>query len=159
MKSIILTLGLHSVKNRGENYIPPAYEDTPYTEGFGEDGDDDFINTKRFRKYRKTSKKKKIDESYWILSPKSSNALNAQFKRVNEVQLHSDQGYEAGEAVRLSSEYGEYDFIVKHNDDIRLNSVVITSNTLGLNTLTPSIVSDEGENACYQEVKVTIEKV
>ena len=75
------------------------------------------------------------------------------------MQLHSEQGYEEGETVRLSSENGKYDFIVKHNDDIRSDSVVITSNTLGLNTLTPSIVSDQGENACYQEVKVTIERV
>ena len=160
---------LTQCKKQGEHYISPAYEETPYDEGFGEDGDDefefiedyddDFINTKRFRKYRKTSKNKKIDETYWLLSPKSSKALNTQFKRENEVQLHSDQGYEEGETVRLSSEYGEYDFIVKHNDDIRSDSVVITSNTLGLNTLTPSIVSDEGENACYQEVKVTIERV
>jgi anaerobic selenocysteine-containing dehydrogenase len=160
---------LTQCKKQGEHYISPAYEETPYDEGFGEDGDDefefiedyddDFINTKRFRKYRKTSKNKKIDETYWLLSPKSSKALNTQFKRANEVQLHSDQGYEEGETVRLSSEYGEYDFIVKHNDDIRSDSVVITSNTLGLNTLTPSIVSDAGENACYQEVKVTIERV
>ncbi|MCO4844913.1 MAG: molybdopterin-dependent oxidoreductase [Sulfurovum sp.] len=160
---------LTQCKKQGEHYISPAYEETPYADGFGEDGDDefefiedyddDFINTKRFRKYRKTSKNKKIDESYWILSPKSSKALNTQFKRANEVQLHSVQGYEEGETVRLSSEYGEHDFIVKHNDDIRLDSVVITSNSLGLNTLTPSIISDEGENACYQEVKVTIEKL
>lgn len=160
---------LTQCKKQGEHYISPAYEETPYDEGFGEDGDDefefiedyddDFTNTKRFRKYRKTSKNKKIDETYWLLSPKSSKALNTQFKRGNEVQLHSEQGYEEEETVRLSSEYGEYDFIVKHNDDIRSDSVVITSNTLGLNTLTPSIVSDEGENACYQEVKVTIERV
>jgi hypothetical protein len=37
--------------------------------------------------------------------------------------------------------------------------VVVTSNTFGVNTLTPSIVSEEGESACYQEVKVTIEKL
>jgi len=160
---------LTQCKKQGEHYISPAYEETPYSEGFGEDGDDefefiedyddDFINTKRFRKYHKISKNKKIDETYWLLSPKSSKSLNTQFKRGNQVQLHSEQGYEEGETIRLSSEYGEYDFIVKHNDDIRSDSVVITSNTLGLNTLTPSIVSNEGENACYQEVKVTIESV
>ena len=160
---------LTQCKKQGEHYISPAYEETPYDEGFGEDGDDefefiedyddDFINTKRFSKYHKISKNKKIDETYWLLSPKSSKSLNTQFKRGNQVQLHSEQGYEEGETIRLSSEYGEYDFIVKHNDDIRSDSVVITSNTLGLNTLTPSIVSNEGENACYQEVKVTIESV
>lgn len=160
---------LTQCKQQGDQYISPAYEEMPYAGGFGQDGNDefefkedyydDFINTKLFRKYRKSSKNKKIDETYWLLSPKSSKALNTQFKRGNEVQLHSTQGYEEGETVRLSSEYGEHDFTVKNNDDIRFDSVVITSNTLGLNTLTPSIVSDEGENACYQEVKVTIERI
>lgn len=168
-ESYYINAWLTQCKQQGDQYISPAYEETPYADGFGESGDDEFefiedydddlINTKRFRKYRKIGKNKKIDDAYWLLSLKASKALNTQFKRGNEVQLHSEQGYEKGETVRLSSEYGEHDFIVKHNDDIRLDSVVITNNTLGLNTLTPSIVSDEGENACYQEVKVTIERV
>jgi predicted molibdopterin-dependent oxidoreductase YjgC len=160
---------LTQCKKQGDQYISPAYEACPYEEGFGKDGDDefefieeyddDFVNTKRFTKYRKTSTNKKVDETYWLLSPKSSKALNTQFRREDKVQVHPEAGYTEGEKVRLSSEYGEHDFIVKHNEDIRLGSVVITSNTLGLNTLTPSIVSEEGESACYQEVKVTIEKV
>ena len=160
---------LTQCKKQGDQYISPAYEACPYEEGFGKDGDDefefieeyddDFVNTKRFTKYRKTSTNKKVDETYWLLSPKSSKALNTQFRREDKVQVHPEAGYTEGEKVRLSSEYGEHDFIVKHNEDIRLGSVVITSNTLGLNTLTPSIVSEEGESACYQEVKVTIEKL
>ncbi len=160
---------LTQCKKQGEQYISPAYEECPYEEGFGQDGDDefefiedyddDFINTKRFRKYRKTSQNKKIDETYWLLSPKSNKALNTQFQREDKVQIHPEAGYTEGERVRLSSEYGKHDFIVKYNEDIHLGSVVITSNTFGLNVLTPSIVSEEGESACYQEVKVTIEKL
>ena len=45
------------------------------------------------------------------------------------------------------------------NEDLLTNCVVVTNNTLGLNTLTPSIISEKGGNACYQEAKVTIEKV
>ncbi|MCW8821866.1 MAG: molybdopterin-dependent oxidoreductase [Sulfurovum sp.] len=160
---------LTQCKKQGEQHISPAYEACPYEEGFGEDGDDEFefiedyddnfVNTKRFTKYRKTSTNKKVDETYWLLSPKSRKALNTQFRREDKVQVHPEAGYTEGERVRLSSAYGEHDFIVKHNEDIRLGSVVITSNTLGLNTLTPPIISEEGESACYQEVKVTIEKL
>lgn len=160
---------LTQCKKKGEQYLSPAYEEIPYEDGFGEDGDDefefiddyadDFINTKRFTKVRTSKKNTVEDERFWLLSPKTNQALNTQFKRDDKVQVHPEAGYTEGERVRLSSEYGEYDFIVKHNEDIRLGSVVITSNTLGLNTLTPSIVSEEGESACYQEVKVTIEKL
>ncbi len=160
---------LTQCKKNGEQYISPAYEEIPYEDGFGKDGGDEFefiddyadafINTKRFTKVRTSKKNTVEDERFWLLSPKTNKALNTQFKRDDKVQIHPEAGYAEGERVRLSSEYGEHDFIVKHNEDIRLGSVVITSNTLGLNTLTPSIVSEEGESACYQEVKVTIEKL
>ncbi len=156
-------------KKQGEQYISPAYEEIPYEDGFGEDSDDefefiedyndDFINTKRFTKIR-TSKKNKIeDERFWLLSPKTNKALNTQFQRDNKVQIHPDTGYVEGEKVLLSSENGDLELEVVLNVNLRLNCVVVTSNTLGLNILTPSLLSDEGESACYQEVKVTIETV
>lgn len=155
-------------KDEEGNLLSPAYEELPYEEGFGEEGgeefvfideyDDDFINTKRFRKYRKESKNKPKDETFWLLSPKSSKALNTQFARSNKVELHPELGYIEGQKVILSSEYGSHEFIVSLNEDVRSDCVLITNNTFGLNKLTPSIVSEEGENACYQEVKVIINK-
>jgi predicted molibdopterin-dependent oxidoreductase YjgC len=75
------------------------------------------------------------------------------------VYLHSSLGYEEGSKVKIVSEYGEVVLDVVVNDDVRHNCLVVPSNTVGVNKLTPSIVSNEGENACYQEVKVTLEKV
>ena len=150
-------------------YCSPAHVDLPYEEGFGEEGDDefefiedyddDFINTKRFTKVRTSKKNKTEDERFWLLSPKSAKSLNTQFFRDNRVQMHSDTGFEEGQTVRVSSEHGEYEFVVHLNDDLRHNCVVITNNTLGVNYLTPSIVSEEGDNACYQEVKVTVHRI
>ncbi|MEA3434701.1 MAG: molybdopterin-dependent oxidoreductase [Campylobacterota bacterium] len=160
---------LTQCKKQGEQYISPAYEEIPYEDGFGEEGDDefefieeyddDFINTKRFTKIRTSKKNKVEDERFWLLSPKTNKALNTQFKRDNKVQIHPDSGYTEGDKVLLSSDNGELELEVVLNEDLRFNAVVVTSNTLGINMLTPAIVSDEGENACYQEVKVTIEKV
>lgn len=160
---------LTQCKKQGEQYISPGYEEIPYADGFGEDGDDefefiedyadDFINTKRFTKVRTSKKNKVSDEKFWLLSPKSNKALNTQFKRDNKVQIHPECGYSEGEKVLLCSDFGELELEVILNEDIRSNCVVVTNNTLGLNTLTPSMVSNEGESACYQEVKVTIEKL
>jgi anaerobic selenocysteine-containing dehydrogenase len=160
---------LTQCKKQGEQYLSPAYEEIPYADGFGEDGDDefefiedyadDFINTKRFTKVRTSKKNKVEDERFWLLSPKTNKALNTQFNRDNKVQIHPDTGYEKGDKVLLISEFGELELEVVLNEDLRSNCLVVTSNTLGLNILTPSMVSDEGESACYQEVKVTIEKL
>jgi len=156
-------------KKQGEQYISPAYEEIPYEEGFGKDGDDefefiedyedDFINTKRFTKVRTSKKNKVEDERFWLLSPKTNKALNTQFKRDNKVQMHPDTGYVEGEKVLLTSDFGVLELEVVLSEDLQENCLLITNNTLGLNMLTPSIVSDEGENACYQEVKVVVEKV
>ncbi|MCB4760635.1 MAG: molybdopterin-dependent oxidoreductase, partial [Sulfurovum sp.] len=150
-------------------YIAPGYTPCPYEEGFGEeeddkfefidDYDDHFIDTKRFRRYRKQRKNNSNDTTFWLLSPKSAKSLNTQFVRDNRVQLHSKIGYKEGEEVKLASEYGEQIFIVHTNDNIKPNCAVVTSNTIGVNFLTPSILSDEGESACYQEIKVSIEKI
>jgi len=150
-------------------YISPAYQEIPYEYGFGEDGDDrfefieefddEFINTKRFRKYRKPSTKKPKEETFWLITPKSNKALNTQFVRNNTVELHPNLGYSEGDRVKVGSKYGSYEFIVKVNEDVRVDCVVIKSNTIGVNYLTPNIVSEEGESACYQEVKVKIESI
>jgi len=146
----------------------PAHCDVPYEEGFGEeedeafefvdDYDDDFMNVKRFTKYRKTSKHKQPDETFWLLSPKSPKSLNTQFVRDNRVRLHPSSGFQEGEEVRVTSDHGSHTFVVTLDDDVRPNCAVITNNTVGVNFLTPAILSEEGDNACYQEVKVRIEK-
>jgi len=134
------------------HYISPAYEERPYVKGFGEDGDDLF----EFIKVYDDDFIK--DEKLWLLSPKTNKALNTQFKRDNKVKLHPSLGYAEGEMVRITSDYGTIDLEVVLNEDLLFNCVVVTSNTLGLNVLTPAMVSDEGENACYQDVQITLEK-
>jgi len=168
-ESYYIDAWMDQCSKEGEYHVSAGYKALPYTEGFGEEGDDefefieeyddDFINTKRFRKYRKTSKNKKEEVTFWLLSPKSNKSLNTQFVREDKVQLHPESGYSEGERVMISSEHGEYEFVVKLNEDLRLDCVVITSNTVGVNYLTPAILSEEGNNACYQEVKVEIEKL
>ena len=162
-----LDLWLEQCTKEGDYYLSPAYQEIPYIDGFGEDGEeefifsdefgDDFIKTKQFTRARKRSKKEKIIEDYWLLSPKGNKSLNTQFKRDNQIVINPLIGFKDGEEVKVYSEYGEHNFIVKNSEEMRIDSVIITSNTIGVNFLTPSIISDEGDSACYQEVKVKIE--
>jgi anaerobic selenocysteine-containing dehydrogenase len=149
--------------------ISPAYEEIPYAEGFGEDGDDefefiedyddDFVNTKSLTKVRTSKKNRLTDERLWLISPKSNKSLNTQFRRSEIVTLHPNLGYKAGDKVALVTENGSLVLEVALSEDIRENCVLITNNTKGLNKLTPSLVSNEGESACYQEIKVEIKTV
>ncbi|SFV61071.1 Anaerobic dehydrogenases, typically selenocysteine-containing [hydrothermal vent metagenome] len=160
---------LEQCEEENNQYISPAYEAIPYVEGFGEEGgdeftfieeyDDEFINTKSLKKVRTSKQNEVTDNRLWLLTPKSNKSLNTQFQRETSVSLHPALGYENGEKVRIVSNYGEVVLDVVLSKDVRENCIVITSNTLGVNKLTPSIVSNEGENACYQEVKVSLESV
>ncbi len=161
-----LDFWLNQCEKIGDYYRSPAYQEIPYAEGFGEDGedefefieeyDDDFIKTKQFTRARKKSKKEHIISEYWLLSPKASKALNTQFKRDNQAILHPNLGFKDGDSITLCSAYGKYDFIVKNSEEMREDAIVVYANTLGVNFLTPDIISEEGESACYQEVKVSI---
>ena len=161
---------LEQCKKDGQYYIAPSYQEVPYKDGFGEDGDeeyefiddfdDDFENIRRFRKARKLkeNKESKIEE-FWLITPKSPHSLNTQFKQNDEVYIHPNFGFKDGQKITIYSEYGEVELKVKNSIDLREDSLMIYSGTKGVNNLTPSIISEEGEGACYQEVKLKIKEL
>jgi len=148
-------------------YRSPAYQSNPYSDGFGEDGgeefvfveefDDDFEKLKHLTKYRKLSDKKRELEDFWLISPKANHSLNTQFRRDDRVFVHPDLGFAEGASVLVSSKYGSCQLRVANSGDLRPDCLLIPANTLGVNRLTPAMESQEGENACYQEVKVRVE--
>jgi hypothetical protein len=149
-------------------YLSPAYQEIPYRDGFGDEDDefefiddfyDDFETSKRLTKVCKSSKKEKSITEYWLITPKAKNALNTQFKRDNKITLHPSLGFIDGEEIIASSEYGEHRFIVKNSTSMRDDVALIYANSVGVNYLTPSILSEEGDNACYQEVKIKIDRI
>ncbi|MCK4442412.1 MAG: molybdopterin-dependent oxidoreductase, partial [Sulfurovaceae bacterium] len=153
--------------NKKEDYlISPAYQAIPYQTGFEDDEFefiddfyDDFENNKRLRRARKKSKKEIVITEYWLVTPKSNHSLNTQFKRDNIIIIHPSLEFREGEKVKVYSIWGEYEFIVKHSKSMRIDTVLISANTIGVNFLTPNILSEEGNSACYQEVKVKLYKV
>jgi anaerobic selenocysteine-containing dehydrogenase len=164
-----LEMWLSQCTQREGYYLSPAYEPHPYANGFGEEGeemftfieeyDDDFINTKRFKRHRKERQKESEVKAFWLLSPKSSKSLNTQFHRSDTIELSSWLGYKENQRVSVTSPYGSVTLCVKLNDDIRDDCVVVRSSVKGLNRLTPDILSEEGESACFQEVKVELSLV
>ncbi|MCH9740408.1 MAG: molybdopterin-dependent oxidoreductase [Epsilonproteobacteria bacterium] len=161
-----LNLWLEQCEMVNGYYRSPAYQAIPYKDGFGEDGDeeftfieehyDDFESNKRLTKVRKKSKKEEVITEYWLVTPKANNALNTQFKRDNQITIHSSLGFADGETIIAYSDWGEHEFVVKCSNSMRNDTVLIYANAKGVNYLTPNMLSDEGDNACYQEVKIKI---
>jgi len=137
--------------------VSPAYEELPYSQGFGMYGDEafKFIKTEHLQR---DPKKSLEDKRFWLVTPKSLGTINTQFKRDNKIKLNPSLGYRNGEKVKASSDHGEYIFEVECSEDLRDDTALISSNTVGVNFLTPSIISEEGKSACYQEVRISIIK-
>jgi len=156
---------LGQCKEEDGYYLSPAYQEIPYEDGFDdefefiEDFYDDFENTKRLTRIQKRQKKDKPITEYWLVTPKAKNSLNTQFTRDNKITLHPSLGFADGEEIEASTTYGKNKFIVKNCNFMRIDTVLIYANTIGVNSLTPNILSEEGNNACYQEVKVTLKYI
>jgi anaerobic selenocysteine-containing dehydrogenase len=149
--------GAYQVKGR---------EEIPYVDGFDTD-DKEFLfleeieidrGANKIVLTKNRDKKKKTSDELFLISSKSPKSLNSQFKRETGVYLHSELGYEEGQLITLQSSSGSVSLVVKHNDDLRKDCVLIYSGTEGVNNLTSSVHSYEGKCAVYQENKVRIKQ-
>lgn len=151
-----------------QKYILPGYRELPYSDGFGEDGGeefefiddfyDDFENIKALRRFRK--KVKQDDQLFWLLTPKTSKTLNTQFNTLEKlIYLPHSSGFTNGESVLVSSLWGELVLKVAIDKSLREDTAVIFVGTPDVNLLTPPIRSSEGDMACYGDVKVEIKRV
>ena len=140
-------------------------EEIPYKKGFDtDDGEFVFLDeveidrvANRIVLTKNRDKKRKESSEFYLLTPKSTTSLNSQFKREESLYIHSDMGYEEGQSVLVSSSVGTVSLRVKHYDALRRDTVLIYSGTQGVNNLTSSQPSWQGNSAAYQEEKVTIE--
>ncbi len=156
---------LNQAIKRDNLYISPAFEEIPYKNGFGIDGGDefefnddfydDFEDIKALQKFRKKVKIKNND--FYLLTPKSKDTLNTQFKLRQEfVYLNPELEYEDNEKVTIKSNFGELSLKVKNDEKVRKDCVVIYMGTKNLNKLTDFKCSSEGDMACYGDIKVEI---
>ncbi len=98
------------------------------------------------------------DTKLFLITCKSAKSLNSQFQRDHYVYLHPELGFEEGEHVKVSSEIGDVVLEVKHDTRLRKDCVLIHSGVHGVNNLTPSYVSYEGNSAVYQDKKVEVKR-
>ena len=132
-----------------------SYKDTPYKERFYTD--DSF-----FHFIDEFEEDEEEEEGRFLLTLKDKSSLNSQFinlntKVANCIYLPKDIGFDEGDRVKASSDYGEFEFEVKIDERLRQDCILLYSGNKGVNYLTPSKISQEGKNAIYQDVKVRLE--
>lgn len=98
-----------------------------------------------------------LENDLFLLTPKSANSLNSQFRRESKVYVHPEAGFAAGERLRVTSPEGSLELEVAHDERLRKDCVLIYSGTPGVNNLTSAKLSYEGKNAAYQENKIKVE--
>jgi len=127
------------------------YPKIPYQERFE-------TEDKKFHFLENVDLNKGKSQGFHLITSKSPRSLNSQFKREEYAFLNPDCGFTEEENVWISSEYGKVQLPIRFDERLRSDCILIYSGTPGVNHLTPSILSDEGESAVYQENQVKVEK-
>ena len=138
------------VSKNGVNYrknIP----DNPYENGFE-------TRSGKFEFPMSLDFGSKDEEGLFLLTPKSARSLNSQFHRSSSIYLHPKCGFQEGEMVRIMSQTGSIHLSVCFDERLRNDCALIYAGTPGVNNLTPSLLSYEGDSAVYQENKIKVEK-
>ncbi len=126
-------------------------EEIPYINGFD-------TKDKEFIFLDELNSKVDEDTGMHLITCKSQGSLNSQFNREESVYLHSSLGFDDGEVITISSINGSVKLKVKHNDDLRVDCVLIYSGTKGVNNLTSSKHALSTKSAIFQENKVEIRR-
>jgi anaerobic selenocysteine-containing dehydrogenase len=101
----------------------------------------------------------KEQKGFWLISSKYKYSINSQFNRAKSIRVPTSLGLNNGDMVKVTSPYGQLVVDVMNDDRLRDDCILIYSGTKGVNNLTPSIKSDDGNGACFGEVKVRVEKL
>ena len=101
--------------------------------------------------------KEKNDDNFYYITGKSKNSLNSQFAKDDFVYLHSSTNFKNDDVVRISSKYGNANFKVRIDDNIKSNCAFFFTGNKYANYLTPAQEDDASHSAIFQEVLVQIE--
>ena len=140
-----------AVQKMDGSWYVEGREENPYTDGFDTD-------TKEFIFLDGLDSKIDEDDSMYLITCKSQKSLNSQFRREEYVYLHSSLGFTEDELITIRSVNGSVQLKVRHNDDLRSDTVLIYSGTKGVNNLTTSKHALSAKSAIFQENKVEISR-
>ncbi len=99
----------------------------------------------------------KDKNQFYLLFRKRKENLNSQFTYDNYLYLNSNCGFKEGDEVKASTSFGKANFIVKFDDDIKENCIVLYAGNKKANYLTSHKSDELSSSAMFQEVLVRLE--
>jgi anaerobic selenocysteine-containing dehydrogenase len=102
------------------------YVEIPYSNGF-------YTDDEKFQFMDELDDTPCEAEGFYLITCKQRHSLNSQFKRDKHIYLPPVCDYKDGDLVRAVSPYGEAEFVVKVDPDLRDDCVMIYSGTPGVN--------------------------
>ncbi|MFV0481316.1 MAG: molybdopterin-dependent oxidoreductase [Campylobacteraceae bacterium] len=135
--------------------INKMYEEYPYKSGF-------YTKSKKFIFLDEFEDLFDLNEEmgdFYCIFQKSLHSLNSQFNVKTEVFVPSEIGFFDNDEVMVKSRFGEAKFIVKTDDDLHKDTILIFAGNEKSNYITPPFTSQKGDCAIFQDFKVTLTKV
>jgi anaerobic selenocysteine-containing dehydrogenase len=134
----------------GTRYVQNR-ENIPYKNGFNTD-DGEFIFLEEIDKIE-------TDDKFYLITSKSLKSLNSQFNTDEFAYVSPNIGFKDHEEVILFSDYGSLQIKIKIDKKVRDDCILIYSGTRGVNNLTSSKLSYDGNSAIFQEEKINIKHI
>ncbi|WP_331773916.1 molybdopterin-dependent oxidoreductase [Sulfurospirillum sp. 1612] len=97
--------------------------------------------------------------AFYLLAVKQNKSLNSQFMTDDFLRVPTILDLKDGERVRLRRDDYSCEYEVRVDPSLRDDCLALFSGGKNSNVLTPSRVSDEGDCAIYQDIKVDLEKI
>ena len=96
------------------------------------------------------------DDGYYLITKKPKNSINSTILSKAIAYINPSTTIKNGSEVTISSSVGSAVFRLEYDDNLREDCIMILSSAKGVNSLTPSQISYEGDSAIYQEIKLKI---
>lgn len=93
---------------------------------------------------------------FYLLAVKQNRSLNSQFYTDDFLRVPPALGLKDGDLVKLGDGKNECEYEIRVDKNLRDDCLALYSGGVKSNMLTPHLVSDEGDGAVYQEMKVDI---
>ena len=133
-------------------YISKTYEDIPYEKEFYTDSGkfeffDDFYDD-----YEAPD----INEGFYLISMKYNKTLNSQFQTEQFLHVPLCLGLQDNQTIKLTNGTYECEYVVKNDENLRDDCMMLHSGNKNANMLTPHAKSEEGDAATFGEMKCQI---
>ncbi len=137
---------------RDGRLISKSYENIPYEKEFyTKSGKFEF-----FDDFYDDFKSEDLEEGFYLLSAKYNKSLNSQFETEQFLHVPTSLGLKDKEKITLSNGTYECEYIIKNDQNLRDDCMLLYSGHKNSNMLTPHALSEEGKCAIFQELKCNI---